>query len=162
MSVVHLPDLTSDASVDAIRSADRAHILLLDHHKALRDAQLAKHSFESFMDGERLDSPEYACMDDTEVLEEFAVETEWNDETNSVTWQEYSGGTLQGFLSRAGPYVYPREKWKPRDKPIVDQFFEEFPVPIWLEDQLRTALDEQAGVEPDEDDDSPWQSLDLE
>jgi hypothetical protein len=159
---VHLPDLTSDASIDAVRSASRARVLLLDHHKAKRDAQLATRSFASFMDGERLDNTEYAYMDDTEVLEGFAVETEWNDETNAVPWQEYNDQALQGFLSRAAPYVYPREKWKPRDKPIVDQFFEEFPQPIWLEDQLRAELDNQAGVEPDEDDGSPWQSLDLD
>lgn len=159
---VHLPDLTSDASINAVRSASRARILLFDHHKAKRDAQRAKHSFESFMEGERLDHPEYAYMDDTEVLEGFAIETEWNDETNSVTWQEYSGEALQAFLSRAVPYIYPREKWNPRDKPIVDQFFEEHPQPTWLEDQLRAELDNQAGVEPDEDEDSPWQNLDLE
>lgn len=65
---VHLPDLTSDASIDAARNARRARILLFDHQKAKRDAQLAKHSFESFMESERLDNPEYAYMDDTEVL----------------------------------------------------------------------------------------------
>ena len=90
---------------------------------------------------------------------DFAVETEWNDQTTSVPWQEYSSETLQGFLSRAVPYVYPREKWKPRDKPLIDQFFEEFPQPIWLEDQLRTALDELAGVELDADEDSPWNEI---
>ncbi len=86
----------------------------------------------------------------------------WNDETNSIIWQEYSGEALQCFLSRVVPYVYPREKWNPRDKPIVDQFFEEHPQPTWLEDQLRAQLDNQAGVEPDEDEDDPWQSLDLD
>ena len=147
------------ASIEQIRGADRARILLFDHHKAKRDAQLAKHSFESFMDDERMDNPEFAEMDDTEVFEHFIIETEWHEEAHTVAWQEYSGEALQGFLSRAVPYVYPREKWKPDDKPMLDQFFEEYPQPIWLEDQLRTALDEQAGVEIDTEEDSPWNDI---
>jgi hypothetical protein len=101
-------------------------------------------------------------MNDTEVLDGVALGAEWNDDKEAVVWQEYSGKALQDFLNCTVLYVCPREKWQPRDKPLVDRFFEQNPQPTWLEDQLRAALDDQAGVEPDEDEDSPWQNLDLD
>jgi hypothetical protein len=159
---VHLPDVSPNASEAEIESANRARILLLDHLHNKRDAKLAKHGFEHFMETERVDSPEYAYMNDTEVLDGVAINAEWNDETNTVVWQEYSGKALQDFLNGSVLYVCPREKWQPRDKPLVDRFFEQNPQPTWLEDQLRAALDDQAGVEPDADEDDPWQNLDLD
>lgn len=161
---VHLPDLTSDAPTDAVRNASRARVLLIDHLKSQRDSKLAKRGFTYFMETERLDNPEYAHTDDTEILENMAIESEWDDATNSVIWKEYSGQALQEFLSGSAPFVYPREKWQPREESMADRFFKEHPQPIWLEDQLRAALDEQTSVEPDEDEDedSPWQNLDLD
>jgi hypothetical protein len=153
---VHLPDLTSDASIEAMRNANRARVLLIDHHHSQRDAMLAKRGFTYFMETERVDNPEYACTDDTELFENMVVESEWDDATNSVVWQEYSGQVFQDcLLSGSAPYVYPREKWQPHEQSIMDRFFRDHPQPVWLEDQMRAALDEQTGVEPDEDGDSP-------
>lgn len=158
---IHLPDLTSNASESEIQNANRVRVLLLDHLHTKRDAKLAKRGFEHYMETERVDNPEYAHMNDTDVLAEAAIDAEWNDETNAVVWQEFSGKALQDFLNGTIPYACPREKWQPRDKPLVDRFFEQYPMPTWLEDQMRAAFDEQADVEPDEDEDSPWQNLDL-
>lgn len=163
--VVHLPDLTSQASEPEIESANRARILLLDHLHTKRDAKLAKRGFEYYMETERVDNPEYAYIDDTEVLEGAAIDAEWDDETNTVVWQEYSGKALQEFLCGAVLCAVPREKWQPREESLVDRFFKANPQPTWLEDQLRAALDDQVGVEPDEDEDdedNPWQALDLD
>jgi len=159
---VHLPDMPPNAPAAEIKGAKRARILLLDHLHSQREAKLAQHGFAHFMETERNDDPEYAYSDDTEVLEWAAINPEWNDKINAVVWQEYNGKVLQDFLSGSVPYAIPRAKWQPQDKALVDRFFEEHPQPIWLEDQLRAALDDQVGVEPDEDEDSPWQSLDLE
>lgn len=159
---VHLPDLASDAPETEIRNANRAKILLLDHLHTKRDAKLAKRGFEHYMETERVDNPEYAYMNDTEVIAGATIAAEWNDATNTVVWQEISGQALQDFINGTTPYAYPREKWQPRDKPLVDRFFEQYPMPTWLEDQMRAAFDEHAGVEPDEDEDSPWQNLDLD
>jgi hypothetical protein len=159
---VHLPDLASTASEADIKGANRARILLLDHLQTKRDAQLAKHGFVHYMETERVDSPEYAYMNDTEVLEGAAIDAEWDDATNTVVWQEYDGKALQDFLNENVLYALPCEKWQPREESLVDRLFKEHPQPTWLEDQLRAALDDQAGVEPDEDEDSPWQNLDLD
>lgn len=159
---VYLPELASNARGAEIENANQAMILLLDHLHSQRDAKLAQHGFEHFMETERLDNPEYAYMNDTEVLAEVAIEAEWSDATNTVIWQALSGKALRDFLNGAIPYACPREKWKPPDKPLVDRFFEQHPLPTWLEDQLRATFDEQAGVEPDIDEDNPWQNLDLE
>jgi hypothetical protein len=47
---IHLPDLSPNASKAEIESANRARILLLDHLHNKRDAKLAKHGFEYFME----------------------------------------------------------------------------------------------------------------
>ncbi len=159
---VHLPDLTSNATQPEIKNANRARVLLLDHLHNKRDAGLAKHGFEHYMETERVDNPEYAYVNDTEVLEGASIDAEWDDETNSVIWQEYSGKALRDFLSGAVPYSIARQKWLPREESLVDRFFKEHPQPTWLEDQLRAALDDHAGVESDEDEDSPWHNLDLD
>jgi hypothetical protein len=159
---IHLPDLASKATQAEIENANRARVLLLDHLKNKRDAGLAKHGFAHYMETERIDNPEYAYMNDTEVLAAAAMAAEWDGETNTVVWQEYSGKTLRDFLRGTVPYAVAREKWQPRDESLVDRFFKEHPQPTWLEDQLRAALDDHAGVESDEDEDSPWQNLDLE
>jgi hypothetical protein len=159
---VHLPHFTSTASETEIRNASQARILLLDHLHTKRDAKLAKRGFEYYMETERANNPEYAYTNDTEVIAGAAIGAEWNDETNTVVWQEFSGKVLEDFLNGKAPYTCPCEKWQPRDKPLVDRFFEQYPMPTWLEDQMRAAFDEQAGVEPDEDEDSPWQGLNLD
>jgi len=159
---VHFLNISSAASLDDIKRASRAKVLLIDHLHSKPDAQMAKHGFERFMENERLDDPDYAYMSDTEVVEGVAVNAEWDDETERVIWQEFSGIDLQDFLSGTTPYVCPRKKWKPGEKPLIDRFFDEHPQPVWLEDQLRSVLDAHVGVEPDEDKDSPWQDLDLE
>jgi hypothetical protein len=159
---VHLPDLASNATHAEIERSNRARILLLDHLNNKRDAGLAKHGFAHYMETERVDNPEYAYLDDTEVLEEAALDAEWDDETNTVVWQDYSGQALRDFLSGTVHYAVPREKWQPREESLVDRFFKDHPQPTWFEDQLRAALDDQVGVGPDEDEDNPWQSLDLE
>src|SRR5205814_2310938 len=92
---IHLPDLASNASDAEIKSANRARILLLDQLHTKRDAKLAKHGFEYYMETERQDNPEYAYMNDTEVLDGAALGAEWNDDTDAVIWQEYSGKALQ-------------------------------------------------------------------
>ncbi len=107
-------------------------------------------------DGERVENPEYSRMNDTEALALFARSAEWSDELGVFIWQEYRDEALQAFLNGTKPFICGRNQWRPREKPLVDQFFEEFPQPIWLEDQLRAALDEQAGIEPDIDEDNPW------
>src|SRR5205814_32204 len=96
---LHLLELAPNASQAEIENANRAKILLLDHLSTERDAKLAKRGFEYYMETERLNNPEYAYMNDTEVLEGAAIDAEWNDETNTVVWQEYNGKALQDFLS---------------------------------------------------------------
>jgi hypothetical protein len=114
------------------------------------------------METERVDNPEYAYMNDTEVLAGVAIAAEWDDETNTVIWDDYDGQALRDFLSGTVPYTLPGERWQPRDESLVGRFFKENPQPTWLEDQLRAALDDHAGIEPDTDEDSPWQNLDLD
>jgi len=159
---VHLPDLTSGASEADCKNASRASVLLLDPHPDKRDAMMAERGFMVFMETERLEDPSYAFMDDTEVLECAARTVRRDESTSAELWQEYNGQALQDFLNGTTPAVCPREKWQPDAKPLVDRFFEEHPLPIWLEDQVLAALDEQAGVEPDDAEQSPWQSLNLE
>jgi len=159
---VHLPEVLPDASDAEVRGASRARILLLDHLHTKADALVAKHGFEYFMEAERIDNPEYAYMNDTEVLGGAALGAEWDDNTHMVVWQDCNGKALQDFLAGAAPFIYPREKWQPRNKSLVDGFFEQHPQPTWLEDQLRAAMDAQMGVDLDDDEDSPWQALNLE
>ncbi len=148
---------------EEIQQAKHARILLLDHCRDKAEALYAKHGFEYLMeDGERVESPEYSRMNDTEVMALFARNAEWSDELDAFVWQEYTGEPLKALLNCTAPYVCNRSQWMLREKPIVDQFFEEHPQPAWLEDQLRTALDDQMGIEPNTDEDSPWQNLELD
>ncbi len=158
---IHLPDLASNATQAEIENANRARVLLLDHLNNMRDAGLAKHGFAYYMETERVDNPEYAYINDSEVLAGAAIAAEWDDETNTVIWEEYDGKALRDFLNGTVPYAVLREKWQPRDESLVDRFFKDHPQPPWLEEQLRAALDDHAGVEPDTDDDSPWADVNF-
>ncbi len=160
---VHLPELNSTATRDEIREAKHARILLLDHCRDKADALYAKHGFEYLMeDGERVVNPEYSRMNDTEAMGFFARNAEWSDELEAFVWQEYSDESLVAFLNGTKPYVCDRSQWMPREKRIVDHFFDDHPQPTWLEDQLRATLDDQMGIESDIDEDSPWNDLDLD
>jgi hypothetical protein len=147
---VHFPELSSTATTNELEQARHIRVLLLDHCRDKAEAVYVRRGFEYLMrDGERVENPEYSRMNDTEVMALFARHAVWNDELGVYIWQDYRAGDLQEFLNGTRPFICNRNRWTPRQNRLVDQFFEEFPQPIWLEDQLRAALDEQAGIESD-------------
>jgi hypothetical protein len=160
---VHLPDLTSDATAETIAAASQARVLLVDHCRDELEARLVTKAIDGFMhEGERVSDPEYAFMNDTEVLEGFALSIEQGEPGDLDIWPEYRDAALKSFLDRSAPTVYERSRWHIRKTNITDEFFERFPQPIWVEDQLRAALEEYMGMQHHEDEGSPWANVELD
>ncbi len=160
--VIHFPELGRDATEADLQNVQHAEVLLLDQLQTKSDALLATKGFRHYMETERLDDPYFAFANDTEVFENAVFGAEWHDQAEEVVWQEYDNQTLQALLTGKLPYRLPREQWQPGEESLADRFFKDHPQPVWFEDQFRAMLDEEAGDEPDEDEDSPWQNLDLE
>lgn len=157
--VVYFPDLPLTASHDEVLAASLGHVLMLEQCQDQLDARLALRGIAHFMDeGDRMNDPDYAYMDDTEVLSGLASASEL-DEAGDAVWRDYHETALHDFLADDTLFVCPRQDWHPREKSLLDRFFEEHPQPIWFEDQMRALLADEAGVEEEEDPDSPWNAF---
>ena len=157
--VIHFPELDMSASHDDVLSAAYGRVLMLEQCRDQLDARLALRGIAHFMDeGDRLDDPDYAYMNDTEVLSGLACDSEL-DELGDAIWRDYNGAALREFLDDDTTSVCPPDDWQPREKSMLDRFFEEHPQPVWFEDQMRALLADEAGVKEEEDPDSPWNAL---
>lgn len=159
---IHFPDLPIDASHDDVLAAEYGRALMVEQCRDQLDARLALRGIAHFMDeGDRVEDPDYAFMNDTEVLAGLACECEM-DAMGEAVWRELHGDALHDLLRDDTPFVCPLDDWQPREKSLIDRFFEENPQPVWLEDQMRALLADEAGVEEEIDPDSPWSALDEE
>lgn len=156
---VYFPDLPIDASHDDVLAAAHARALMVEQCRDQLDARLALRGIAHFMDeGDRVEDPDYAFMNDTDVLSSLACDSELDAEGYAL-WRDLYDGDVRAFLRDDTPFVCPPDDWKPREKSLVDRFFEENPQPVWLEDQMRALLADEAGVEEEIDPDSPWNSF---
>jgi hypothetical protein len=156
---IYFPELPLDASHDDVLAAVDGRVLMLEQCREQLDARLALRGVAYFMDeGDRVDDPDYAYVNDTDVLSGLACDSEV-DAVGDAVWRDYQGDALHDFLRDDTTFVCPREDWQPREKSLVDRFFEENPQPVWLEDQMRALLADEAGVEEEVDPDSPWNVL---
>jgi len=144
----HFLDLPEDASRDAINRADHARVLLMEHHHTIRNAKLGVSGIVRFMEGTRLDDPDLAYMNDTEILESIAYGA---DDPSVSLWSEKSGEELHSLMNEKTLFVCNRADWQPRTQTPLDRFLAEHPQPVWFEDQFRAAMDAMAGIGPEDD-----------
>jgi len=159
--VVYVPDLPSNATLDKIRSMERAAILRLDTFRERRDVLMAQRGFWTFMETDRLANPLYTYMDDIDVLELAAIPVARDAEKNDSLWQDCNQRTLHQLLEGSYTYTMSRDTWQPRAKALIDDYFESNPHPVWSEDQFRAVMDEVIGLKPELKDNDPWAALDL-
>jgi hypothetical protein len=161
--VVHFPGLLSAAANEEIEATTHGRIILINHCGTELEARLGLRGTAYFMEeGDRVDDPGYAFMNDTEVLSGLAVAPTLDEQTGDVLWLEYRDQGLHDFLSGKGTFVCPREQWQPPEKTPLDRFFEVHPQSVWVEDQLRTMLEEWTGTTSDFEPDSPWQEYETD
>ena len=159
LCVVLYPTLLSEASAHEIRAAELAHVLELNHFRAYSEAVLAVNGTLQFMleDG-RVEEPEYAFMDDSEVFE--LMSDQGGDEgTIATEWDTLEGVALRRFLDGTQPLVHPAERWHPRQEDSVAQVAEAMGLPMHIADQLYAQMLETMKISEPLDENSPWQTL---
>jgi hypothetical protein len=133
---------------------------VINHCRTEFEARLALRGTAYFMDeGDRVDDPDYAFMNDTEVLAGLVVAPTLDEQTGDAIWLDYHDQPLFDFLNGAAAFVCSRDQWQPPDKTSLDRFFEAHPQPVWFEDQMRAMLEDWTGTATDFEHDSPWKEM---
>jgi hypothetical protein len=142
--------------VFAIAAAGVAHILDLTHFDSYSDAAISVNGTLSFMtDGDRVEDPEYAYLDDSLVLELMSVQGSVEG-IISPGWEVLEGDQLRAFLAEKRPLVRAREHWHPRQDDPVAQVAATMGLPLHVADQLYAHLLESMNLTDPPDQDSPW------
>src|SRR5258708_523499 len=142
MFAVHYPDLLSTANQVAVEAANVVWGLPLLQFVNELSARYAMDRHLAFMfEGDRLDDPIFAYMNDTDVLENTAegFERDHGVDDPEVVWHEFTGEALKTFLQTDTPWVCERKDWHP-DPDIFDRFFASHPHPIHIQDQYREMM----------------------
>jgi hypothetical protein len=153
------PDLTSAATDDTITAAQIARILDLNHFHAYSDAVISINGTLLFMtDGDRVEDPEYAYLDDSFVLELMSVQGSIEG-VISPEWEVLEGDQLRAFLAGKRPLVREQEHWHPRQDDPVAQVAAAMGLPLHIADQLYAHLLDSLNLSDPLDEDSPWQTM---
>ena len=157
LCVVLYPTLSSEATTDEISAAELAHVVELDHFRVYSEAVLAVNGTLQFMleDG-RVEEPEYAFMNDSEVFELMSVQGSVEG-VIAPKWHRLEGAALRRFLGGTQPLVYPAEHWHPRQEDAVIQVADAMGLPVHIADQLYAQLLGAMNISDPLDKDSPWQ-----
>ena len=154
------PDLTSEATDEAIAAAEVAHILDLTHFDSYSDAAISVNGTLLFMiEGDRVEDPEYADLDDSFVFELMSVQGSVEG-IISPEWETLEGDPLRDFLAGKQPLVREREHWHPRQDDPVAQVAAVMGLPVHVADQLYAQLLDSLHLSDPLDENNPWQSLD--
>ena len=155
--VIHYPELTSAASAGEIEQAESARLLDLEHHLDEVGARVAALHLQKFMEeGDRVQNPEYAYINDTLAFEFISVLSRDENE-HSPTWQMLSGKALQVFQRK--PLLH-RTEWYPRD--VFRDLAEDANLPPAEADQMAAMWRDLFGIEPQPfKKDSPFEDLQL-
>ncbi len=159
LCVILYPALSSEACIDEISAAELAHILELSHFRTYSEAVLAVNGRLQFMleDG-RVEEPEYAFMDNSEVFELMSVQGS-DEGIIAPEWDTLESVALRRFLDGAQPLVHPAERWHPRQEDSVAQIAEAMGLPAHIADQLYAQMLETMKISEPLDENSPWQTL---
>lgn len=159
LCVVLYPALSSGATAGEIDASEFAHILELKHFRAYSEAVIAVNGTLQFMleDG-RVEEPDYAFMDDSEVFELMSVQSS-NEQTIEPEWDILEGTVLRAFLDGKQPLVRAFEHWHPRQEDAVAHVAEVMELPLHIADQLYAQMLESMKISEPLDKDSPWRTL---
>ncbi|MCL4880419.1 MAG: hypothetical protein KJ064_27455 [Anaerolineae bacterium] len=155
--VIHYPELTSSASAAEIEQAQSARLLDLEHHIDEVGARVgALHLQKFMMEGERVENPEYAYLNDTLVFEFVSVLG--REENNYCPeWQILSGKALQIFRESR---CHSRQVWYPRD--LFRDLAEDMAISPAQADQYAAMWRDLMGIEPEPfKANSPFKDLEL-
>jgi len=158
--LVYYPELTSESEQEQIEQADYARILDVDHCVNELDARYAIDQLYGYMENERMEDPELAYEDDTMVLE-LISEGKRQDGDYLPDWRELHEDELLAFLNGSIPVVIERKDWYPREDSL-SAFARKTQMSTHWEDQLRSSLMTQYGVQEPFEEDSPWNRIDLD
>ena len=159
LCVVLYPTLSSGATEGEIDAAEFAYTLELKHFRTYSEVVIAVNGTLYFMleDG-RVEEPDYAFMDDSEVFELMSVQSS-DEQTIAPEWDMLEGTALRAFLDGKRPLVRALEHWHPRQEDAVAQVAESMELPLHIADQLYAQMLESMKISEPLDKDSPWRTL---
>lgn len=164
--VVHYPELTSDSVDDEVNAAQSAYLLDLDHFRQEMDARLAIGFIRRFMlFGDRVNDPDYAYDNDTDVFTYIAVGSGFGHEDDvdgSPIWEPLSGEVLRTIGDEKVPLVRAADSWRARESDMLSDFLQAVPQSPGMDDQLRAALMDMLGIQDEFDENSPWSAFDFD
>lgn len=159
LCVVLYPTLSSKATEDELRAATAGHVLELRHFRTYSEAVLAINGTLQFMleDG-RIEEPEYAFMNDSEVFELMSVQGS-DEGVIAPEWDILEGASLHKFLDGEQALVRAAEHWHPRQEDAIAKVAEVMELPLHVADQLYAQMLESMEIAEPFDEDSPWRAL---
>lgn len=156
LCAVLYPSLNSEATAEQIAAAPLVHLLDLDHFHTYGEAVLAKNGTLRFMleDG-RVQDPEYAYMNDSEVLELMSVQCSV-EEIIAPVWDILQGENLRALIDHRQPLIRERERWHPREVDVVAHAATAMGLPMHVADQVFAELLDGMKLTEPADDNNPW------
>ena len=159
LCVVLYPTLSPEATDSDIDAAEFAQVLELKHFRTYSEAVIAVNGTLYFMleDG-RVEEPDYAFMDDSEVFELMSVQSS-DEQIIAPEWDMLEGTALRAFLEGKQPLVRALEHWHPRQEDAVAQVAESMGLPLHIADQLYAQMLESMKIYEPLNNDSSWRTL---
>lgn len=136
---VWYPDLPLDATYEAMQAAERARILDLEHWNEHGDALIRQDGIERFMENAREEEPDFAFVNDSQVLEWMSVQCS-DEEQTFVEWDVLEGEALRQFLSGVAPTVREREHWHPHPVDLATDFAQALGIDPHIADQVHAIM----------------------
>ncbi len=159
LCVVLYPTLSSEATEEEIEAATVGHILELTHFRTYSEAVLAiKGTLQFMLEDGRIEEPEYAFMNDSEVFELMSVQGS-DEQIHTPEWDILENAILRSFLNGKEPLVRAQEHWHPRQEDAIAQVAAAMGLPVHIADQLYARMLESMKLSEPLDKDSPWQEI---
>ncbi|MEO8391736.1 MAG: hypothetical protein ABI700_01970 [Chloroflexota bacterium] len=131
----------------------------LNHFRTYGEAVLAVNGTLLFMyEDERVEDPEYAFMNDSEVFELMSVQGS-DEHILAPEWDILEGTALRHFLDGKQPLVRTPEHWHPRQEDSLAQVAEAMELPLHVADQLYAQMLDSMKLSEPLDEYSPWRAF---
>jgi hypothetical protein len=145
--------------VEEIEVAEVAEILELNHFHTYTEAVLAVNGTLQFMlKGGRVEEPDYAYMDDSDVFELMSVQCSVEG-IIAPEWEVLEGAALHRYLDGTQALVRSAEHWHPRQADSVAHVAETTNIALHIADQLYAQMLDTLKISEPLDNNSPWDTL---
>jgi hypothetical protein len=158
--VLLYPDLKSSSDEKEIEMASYAELLDLDHWNNESEARFSARMIRQFMlTGERVQNPNFAYMNDSEVFEFLSIQSSV-EETFTPKWDVLEDDALRAFVVGERTIIRDKSRWHPQGMEMITEIAKETQLPLHLADQMYAHLLDALRFSDRFGENSPWHYLD--